>query len=296
MVVGTLTANSTDVYRQMLSAFIGDSPNFRSAFTTGVSEVSNLTLSVAFIKAFNSSDSVISPSQSLSAFDSVSAIPGVEPSIQGLQFPTWLQAYNGVVKPIVLTGDLVGVNLLLSSRILPEAQLNTGNAREALVDFFLSFPASQPIIMEWGKTTAMKLLNDGINHVTVGGVATQSVNQASVSIVVLNNGQYCIDYLLQTSIHPAWRSAAGYLAMPVFNPSSGPVTANQNATVVSINMAFDKVIGSAAYVNEDNKIDDNFQERFWGSNYARLLRIKKTVDSSGVFSCSRCVGSEVFGT
>jgi hypothetical protein len=78
--------------------------------------------------------------------------------------------------------------------------------------------------------------------------------------------------------------------------SNGPATAAQNATTTQNNDLGDEFINNSVYMNEDNKIDDDFQQRFWGSNYPRLLSIKKEVDPTGVWACSRCVGSEVFGT
>ncbi|KAF2668007.1 FAD-binding domain-containing protein [Microthyrium microscopicum] len=48
------------------------------------------------------------------------------------------------------------------------------------------------------------------------------------------------------------------------------------------------------YANEADPDTPNWQHAFWGSNYDRLLRIKKMVDPEGVFYCRRCVGSEFF--
>lgn len=38
--------------------------------------------------------------------------------------------------------------------------------------------------------------------------------------------------------------------------------------------------------------EKNFQQTFWGSNYARLLRIKRSIDPTDVFWCAPCVGNE----
>ena len=38
--------------------------------------------------------------------------------------------------------------------------------------------------------------------------------------------------------------------------------------------------------------EPNFQKAFWGSNYDRLLSIKRRVDPSDVFWCAACVGNE----
>lgn len=38
--------------------------------------------------------------------------------------------------------------------------------------------------------------------------------------------------------------------------------------------------------------EKDYQQTFWGSNYARLLQIKRQVDPTDVFWCSPCVGNE----
>ena len=47
-----------------------------------------------------------------------------------------------------------------------------------------------------------------------------------------------------------------------------------------------------AYVSESNYFEKNFQQAYWGSNYPRLLEIKKKYDPSGLFIVHNGVGSE----
>lgn len=61
-----------------------------------------------------------------------------------------------------------------------------------------------------------------------------------------------------------------------------------NATEESLTDVF----GLAAYYNEQFPTNENWQDMQFGSNYARLLKIKQAVDPKGVFSCRNCVGSE----
>ena len=49
---------------------------------------------------------------------------------------------------------------------------------------------------------------------------------------------------------------------------------------------------SGAYINEALPFEKDWQHTFWGSNYERLLRIKRRVDPGDVFWCFPCVGSE----
>jgi hypothetical protein len=38
--------------------------------------------------------------------------------------------------------------------------------------------------------------------------------------------------------------------------------------------------------------DPDWKNTFWGTNYARLLKIKREVDPDDVFWCAPCVGNE----
>lgn len=47
-----------------------------------------------------------------------------------------------------------------------------------------------------------------------------------------------------------------------------------------------------AYVSESNFFEKNWQQAYWGSNYARLRAVKKKYDASGLFVVHNGVGSE----
>lgn len=50
--------------------------------------------------------------------------------------------------------------------------------------------------------------------------------------------------------------------------------------------------GTGTYMNEANRLDQEWREDFYGGNYRRLGRIKREVDPEGVFYCHTCVGSD----
>src|SRR5262249_4721033 len=54
----------------------------------------------------------------------------------------------------------------------------------------------------------------------------------------------------------------------------------------------DATPGAGSYVNETDYFEPNWQQEFWGSNYERLLEIKRKYDPEGLFYCHHCVGSE----
>lgn len=52
------------------------------------------------------------------------------------------------------------------------------------------------------------------------------------------------------------------------------------------------VPNGGAYVSESNFFQENWQQAYWGSNYARLASVKKKYDPSGLFFVHNGVGSE----
>ena len=47
-----------------------------------------------------------------------------------------------------------------------------------------------------------------------------------------------------------------------------------------------------AYVSESNYFEKDWQQAYWGGNYARLMEIKKKYDPDGLFIVHNGVGSE----
>jgi hypothetical protein len=50
--------------------------------------------------------------------------------------------------------------------------------------------------------------------------------------------------------------------------------------------------GSGAYMNEADARSPTWKEDFFGSNYGRLLEIKRKYDPNGLLKCNECVGSD----
>ena len=63
-----------------------------------------------------------------------------------------------------------------------------------------------------------------------------------------------------------------------------------------INKAADELLkvapNAGSYVSESNYFERNWQQSFWGSNYARLATVKKKYDPAGLFFVRHGVGSE----
>lgn len=100
------------------------------------------------------------------------------------------------------------------------------------------------------------------------------------------------------SVNPAWRSTVAYIitagSLNYSQPASevldtwngfldGPMKAQRDLTP-----------GSGGYLNEANRLERNFQWSFFGSNYPRLLEVKKKYDPFNLFYAKTGVGSEFF--
>ena len=49
----------------------------------------------------------------------------------------------------------------------------------------------------------------------------------------------------------------------------------------------------ASLLYDRDYYEPNWQRSFWGTNYPRLLEVKKEYDPHGLFTCHHCVGSEL---
>ena len=106
-----------------------------------------------------------------------------------------------------------------------------------------------------------------------------------------------------TSINPAVFEAAAWILMLASEPNAFPgvpgqepdrETASAVARRVSAGMKIirDATPGAGNYSNEADYHEPNWQEAFWGSNYPRLLAIKRKYDPQGIFRTHHSVGSE----
>ncbi|TVY60837.1 putative FAD-linked oxidoreductase [Lachnellula suecica] len=96
------------------------------------------------------------------------------------------------------------------------------------------------------------------------------------------------------AVNPAWRSALAHVVADLsFAPQNE--TAKEEASALMDNKVQylrDLAPDSGAYINEAFINEPSWQTAFWGSNYAQLAQIKKSVDLNDVFWCHPCVGNE----
>lgn len=100
------------------------------------------------------------------------------------------------------------------------------------------------------------------------------------------------------AVLPAWRDALSHTIVFALWPD-GYTAAEQMAFrndfatgSKGMQLLRDATPGSGSYMSESDRLEPNFQDAFFGANYARLLAIKKKHDPLDVFFASTGVGSE----
>ncbi|KAK4500953.1 hypothetical protein PRZ48_006759 [Zasmidium cellare] len=256
IVAGTFTANSSQAYTDLVDTMVDTSPEFRdpAKLTSCLMVALDSTFQILCIKAFNSSETVVSADQSQAVFGPVSSVEGVTTALESTQYDTWYEAYQAEVVAIVQQGAPTGLSLLDVSRALLDTTLYTDKGRQSVKDFLLAVDRNQSIIFEWN-----------------GGFATTTPPTK------------------YSSIHPEFRKSVGYIVSPVESSSNGPTTALQNSTMDHLSGLLDKYIGTTAYPNEENVRTNDIQQRFWGPNYPKLVDLKRQYDPDNVFTCKSCV-------
>ena len=99
------------------------------------------------------------------------------------------------------------------------------------------------------------------------------------------------------AVLPAWRHSDVHLITGI-QPGNGaknyPAMVQQQANITNIVLpALQEVApNSGAYINEADAFDPDWKVNFFGSNYDRLLQIKRRWDPNNVFWVKAGVGSD----
>jgi hypothetical protein len=98
------------------------------------------------------------------------------------------------------------------------------------------------------------------------------------------------------AVNPAWRSAiVRPAAEKNFAGLNRPLLAQSKKDFLRFGESLRQLAPNmGAYSNEAAADTPNVTVAFYGTNYPRLLQIKKTVDPNGTFWCRTCVGSELW--
>ncbi|GAP91265.1 putative FAD-binding domain-containing protein [Rosellinia necatrix] len=259
-VAGEVTCKDLDSYAKLINNVVDNSVALRDLGHLGIWQSSGAQAGMLLINIipYQSQQGVKTSNQTVAEVQAVVGVDGCTATLHGSQFTgasSWNDAYQGVVWPVAKPGSLVGVNLQDHSRLVSYDSMHDDNKRQLIKDAILSLPAEIPFIWQ----------NNCGNEATK--VAADS-----------------------TSVHPDWRKAFAFIDVPIFGPWAG-TTAAQNATSAEVDRNSTSAYGSTQYYNEQYS-SANWQADFFGSNYARLLQVKNSVDPKRVFNCPLCVGSE----
>jgi len=106
-----------------------------------------------------------------------------------------------------------------------------------------------------------------------------------------------------TSINPAVFDNVAFITIGAWKQGKYPGIAGHEPVRSEAQAQYDGVMsasaliheatpGGGSYSNEGNYFQENWQQEFWGSNYARLLSVKKRYDPTNLFTVHKGVGSE----
>ncbi|RPA72268.1 FAD binding domain-containing protein [Ascobolus immersus RN42] len=143
---------------------------------------------------------------------------------------------------------------------------------------YLSNPATRPNLVKALSKIKIRPGEAYLGHVVSGGAVAKNVN-------------------LDTALNPAWRKAAIHVIAPLTWTDDDEMTWEKREAILREMREQHKELKAlepdmGAYGNEADFGETDWQKSFWGTNYERLLKVKKKWDPKRLFICNRCVGSE----
>ncbi|RFU32605.1 hypothetical protein B7463_g3715, partial [Scytalidium lignicola] len=97
------------------------------------------------------------------------------------------------------------------------------------------------------------------------------------------------------AVLPAWRESLVHYVIGVsWTPQNETEKAQQQNLLTNtyVKALRDLAPNTGSYVNEADANEPHFQKTFWGTNYPRLLKIKREIDPDDVLWCTPCVGND----
>ncbi|GJJ14555.1 hypothetical protein Clacol_008820 [Clathrus columnatus] len=175
--------------------------------------------------------------------------------IQG-EFGTWGNFFNLFANDN--SADL-GEPLAIASRLIPTSSVSSPEARDTLLKALMSAERIAPGLRF--------LITTPFNHPLKG-----------------NEGE-----LSSPSAHPAWRHSIFHVTTVTtwnWNATQSDIAAKyKTASDAILELDF---LSNAAYVNEADVYEVNWQDTYWGKNYPTLLKIKQKYDPDQLLDCWHC--------
>jgi hypothetical protein len=187
---------------------------------------------------------------------------GIDVTMDLKQFPSYYDAYYSTFPPSAT--NLMPFTMGYASRLIPRENFNKTEKLNSTIKAFRSLAEA--------------------DH-TFHGYQYAPTVKAGAPVSPIGN-----------SVHPAWRNALSHTIIFVNWPSN--ITKQEQLKIRNtfateeMQIIRDVTPGAGSYMNEGDRLEPDFQQSFYGKNYAELLRIKKKFDPTDVFWAATAVGSE----
>ena len=165
--------------------------------------------------------------------------------------------------PVIAQNGLVGIGLSTSGRFIPKDLFESTRSIDSIVDAVV---------------TAMQF---------------SYTNRAGGSAQLYSTGPANHPDNSKTGVNPAWRDSLWHIVMVGIWTAETSVSVRrqvQNTVSAAIQPFKALTPGGGCYMNEGDWTEENWQHAFFGSNYDKLLSIKRKYDPTGLFNCWKCVG------
>ncbi|RFU80558.1 6-hydroxy-d-nicotine oxidase [Trichoderma arundinaceum] len=220
---------------------------------------------------------------------------------------TWsLEGWGGPMSPrsVALVNPYLDETAATKSMAIVSKFVNANNGTAFIqrfatfYEFYSSFISRTPSDAGSGPLLTFRVLPKRLHETTEGRkhlhkfIMNQVRQGLSPTIFMTTPAQFKYPSG-STSVHPAWRNSYwdvgfgfGYAPNATLHERRRVALQSQQLSLNITSLAPD----GAAYPNEANPWQQNWQKEFWGNNYKRLLQIKAKYDPHGILNCWRCVG------
>lgn len=184
------------------------------------------------------------------------------------EFPSYTAWFTAFSKDFFAS---VGRPLAMASRLIPKDSFATRAKQEELVDALLDANAAAP----------------GLIILMTAPASVPSTGPSSSKFVSKD-----IPVKGGSSVTEAWRKSLWHTT--VVSPWNWDASREEvKGHYVKASGAVEplrRITPNAAYVNEADVYEPDWQNTFWGGNYERLLEIKRKYDPERLLDCWHCVG------
>ncbi|KAL6859559.1 hypothetical protein J3F83DRAFT_749401 [Trichoderma novae-zelandiae] len=270
----TLTPDSSNVtqntvLRDVLTSLSQEQPKWSKNHIAGYDVISPTV--VTFLEMLPAAGDPLTTLKNLTAnFNSfLAGHPGVNISMNSYQvFPNQQGFYTGQADYLARSGG-VGASILNPSRLITTDNFESPSKIDALVSGILE---------------AMQIAEERLGEALAPEVAF---------LLLKTGASNTADTAQATSANPAWRKTLWHLVTAaVWLPGTPDDVSNSIASAARAALDAIKAPLSvqAAYLNEADPDEPDWQNVFFGGNYDKLLAIKQKWDPDTVLNCKKCVG------